>query len=113
MMRCCGGCEETRIGRQDCLGKVGWQKLREEIAFFKDVLQGSELVIPERHGLRYIDLIRKEYLLDLSVLQIQVRVGDQQIRTQPVQLRVELDYRGRKHTVQIVSPVQADIAGEM
>jgi uncharacterized protein (TIGR04255 family) len=92
---------------------IGWQKLREEIAFFKGVLQGSELVIPERHGLRYIDLIRKEYLLDLSGLQIHVRVGDQEIRTQPVQLRVELDYRGRKHTVQIVSPVKADIAGEM
>jgi uncharacterized protein (TIGR04255 family) len=91
---------------------IGWQKLRKEIAFFKGVLQRSELIIPERHGLRYIDLIRKEYMSGLGGLQIQVTVGDQEIRTQPVQLRVELDYRGRKHTVQIVSPVKADITGQ-
>ncbi len=91
---------------------IGWQRLREEIAFLKGVLQKSELVVPERHGLRYIDLIRQEYMSDLGGLQIQVRVGDQEVRTQPIQLRVELDYLGRKHTVRIISPVQAEIAGE-
>lgn len=88
---------------------IGWQRLREEIAFLKGVLQRSELILPERHGLRYIDLIRKEYMPDLSGLQIQVSVGQEEIRTQPVQLQVELAYREKKHTVRILSPVKAEI----
>jgi uncharacterized protein (TIGR04255 family) len=91
---------------------IGWQRLREEIAFLKGVLEESELIIPERHGLRYIDLIRREYMSDLSGLQLQVRLGEQEVRTQPIHLRVELDYLDRKHTVRISSPAQAEIAGE-
>lgn len=92
---------------------IGWSQMRSEIAFLQSVLRESELVIPERHGLRYIDLIRKEYMAGLSGLQIQLSVGQQAIQTQPLHLRVELEYRERKHTVQILSPIRADIVGEM
>ncbi|RMD60758.1 TIGR04255 family protein [Candidatus Parcubacteria bacterium] len=88
---------------------VGWPRLREDIAFLRGVLQKSEFIVPKRHGLRYIDLIRREDMPDLGGLRVELKVGDQEIREQPVQLRVEIGHLGKTHIVQIISPAKADL----
>lgn len=89
---------------------VGWSEFRKSVLFFKDVLEKSQLMIPKRYGIRYIDLIKREDMEDISGLQLELKVGGQKIKDQPLQLRVRLNFLNKEHTVQIVSPAKVKFA---
>ncbi len=89
---------------------VGWEAFRAKILSIQKLLERNGIVPgPSWHALRYLDLISREDMPDLSGLHLSLQVGDQEILTQPLQLRVEFPYQGQIHILQILTHAQVHL----
>jgi uncharacterized protein (TIGR04255 family) len=86
----------------------GWEVFKEKILLLIDLVKLSGLVPqPQRHSLRYIDLLTLDQAPDLKALQLALRLGGQDIHTLPLQMRLELPDDGFTNVVQIATPAEA------
>ena len=86
----------------------GWARFSADIHELIKVTQETGLIENlERFSLKYIDLIELEQPLGLSCLNLDLKLGEHEISTEPVQLRTELRERDLIHIIQIVSPAKA------
>ena len=83
---------------------VGWLKFKEHISFFIEILKKSQLIIPKYHGIRYIDFIKCEDMKNISELQLEIKVGKKEIKDEPIQLKIKLNFNNKEHNIQITSP---------
>lgn len=91
----------------------GWLTFAADIRRIIEVVRGTGLIKQlERFSLKYIDLIELEQPPDLACLNISLKLGGQEIRTSPLQLRTEIREDGLIHIVQIVSPAEVSIPGD-
>lgn len=89
---------------------VGWSAFKDKILQVIDVVQGSGFVPnPQRHALRFIDLLTLDAPPDLTSLRLKLDVGDFSIQRTPLQMRLELQEKDTVHIVQIVTPAQVTI----
>ena len=63
--------------------------------------------MPQRHSLRYIDLLEMELAPNLSALQLSIGLGTLDTQAQPLQIRLELRAENCMHIVQIATPTEA------
>jgi len=92
---------------------AGWEKFKKMILDLISIIEGSTLVPrPQRHSLRYLDLISLDPQPDLSALQLVLTVGGENILRQPMRLRIELPDKDCIHVVQIGTPVDVIIDNE-
>jgi len=66
----------------------------------------------DRFSLKYIDLIQLVQPPDLSVLNIDLKLGGHPVDKQPVQLRTEIIEEGLIHIIQVVSPAEVSLSGD-
>lgn len=66
----------------------------------------------KRFSLKYIDLIELDQPPSLSCLNVELKMGEYEIDTRPVQIRTEIEEGDLIHLIQIVSPAEASISGE-
>lgn len=89
---------------------VGWEKFKKKILALQDLLHHTGLISgAARHALRYIDLIPKDDMPDLNGLRLALKIGDQEVLSQPLQLRIEIPYQGQNHILQIVTPARVQL----
>ncbi|MDR0563323.1 MAG: TIGR04255 family protein [Azoarcus sp.] len=85
----------------------GWDAFKEKIFVLIDLVKESGIVPqPQRHSLRYIDLITLDLAPSLDTLQLSLTVGGEHITKLPLQMRLELPDENFKHVVQIVTPAK-------
>jgi len=73
-------------------------------------LEDSGLVpTPLHHSLRYIDLLTLDPAPDVSALQLVLKIGQQAVVSQPLQLRMEMPDDPFTHVVQIATPAEASL----
>lgn len=104
-----------RVVTVNCrLPYVGWDDFKKRILQLIDVLENSGLIAePQRHSLRYIDLITLEPPPSLSFLRMALKIGDHDVTALPLQMRVELPDDECRHVLQIVTPTKVRLpAGE-
>jgi uncharacterized protein (TIGR04255 family) len=90
---------------------VGWARFKDAVLALSTIAEDSGLIArPQRHSLRYIDLLTDELADDLSVLRAEMNVGDLAIRNR-VQIRVELPDADYLHVVQIATGAQVNLSG--
>ncbi|MBA2226665.1 TIGR04255 family protein [Thermogemmata fonticola] len=94
-----------RIVSVHCLRPyIGWSAFREKIGRVQEALaKTGSIPGPARHILRYPDFVPLKEMPDLSGLQVQLAIGQQVIRGEPLELRVELAYQGHVHTLRVVT----------
>ena len=86
---------------------VGWQAFKSRINTLIDTLEQSGLMpAPQRHSLRYIDLMTLEPPPTVGFLQLALTIGNQSIERRPLQLRVEVPDERCTHVLQIATPAQ-------
>jgi uncharacterized protein (TIGR04255 family) len=86
---------------------AGWDAFKEKILELIDLVEKSGLVPqPQRHSLRYIDLLTLDHVPDLSTLQLDLMVGRQNIKNLPLQIRLEQPDDEFTHVVQIATPAK-------
>lgn len=86
---------------------AGWSAFREEILDLTQNIKTSGLVPqPQRHSLRYIDLLTLEPAPDLSAFKLAMKLGDHEIRRHHLQMRLEIPDNECTHVVQIATPAQ-------
>ncbi|QSR89278.1 TIGR04255 family protein [Methylacidiphilum caldifontis] len=91
---------------------VGWCKFKEAVKILTQIIESSELISnPQRHSLRYIDLLRDELAMDLTPLRLKLQLGDYQIKDR-VQIRLEIPDAECIHILQIATKAHANIKGE-
>lgn len=91
---------------------VGWERFKDAVVALTQIVEGSGLIPnPQRHSLRYIDLLRDELATDLAPLRLALKLGDHQIKDH-VQMRLEIPDAECLHVVQIAAAAQANLAGE-
>ncbi len=91
---------------------VGWERFKEAVVALTQIVESSGLIPnPQRHSLRYIDLLRDELSTDLAPLRLALKLGDHQIKDR-VQMRLEIPDAECLHVVQIATAAQANLAGE-
>ncbi|MBU2802683.1 MAG: TIGR04255 family protein [Acidithiobacillus caldus] len=91
---------------------TGWASFKEAIVDLTQIVENSGLIPnPQRHSLRYIDLLQDELATDLTALRLALKLGDREIRDR-VQMRLELPDAECLHVVQIATAAQANLAGE-
>lgn len=89
---------------------TGWTSFKKAILDLIQSIEESSLVPePQRHSLRYIDLLTLDEPPDLSALQISMQLGQYQIKKLPLQTRVELPDRDCAHVVQVATPAQVQL----
>jgi uncharacterized protein (TIGR04255 family) len=89
---------------------AGWTRFKECILDLIQTMEESGLVpSPQRHSLRYIDLLALDEAPDLSALQLTMQIGAHKVKRLPLQLRVELPDGEFVHIVQIATPAQAQL----
>jgi len=89
---------------------AGWPAFREAIVALTRVMEESGLVPqPQRHSLRYIDLLTLDEVPDLSAIQLDIQLGTRALRKLPVQMRLELPDEDVTHVIQIVTPAQTQL----
>lgn len=87
---------------------AGWSAFREAILALTQDIETSGLVPqPQRHSLRYIDLLTLEPAPDLSALKLAMKLGDYEIRRHHLQMRLEIPDDECTHVVQIATPAEA------
>lgn len=90
---------------------VGWAQFKDAALALSKIVESSGLVAqPQRHSLRYIDLLTDDLADDLSVLRVAMNVGDLAIRSR-VQMRVEIPDADCLHVVQIATGAQVNLSG--
>jgi uncharacterized protein (TIGR04255 family) len=91
----------------------GWAKFSCDVRTLIEVVNSTGLIERiERFSLKYIDLIQLDEPPNLGCLNVNLALGGQQLKTQPVQLRTEIKRNGLIHIVQIISPATASLPGE-
>ncbi len=89
---------------------AGWQEFRRHIVTLLSHIQGCGIVpVPQRHSLRYINLLTLDPAPSLAALQASVKVGVHDCREQPIQARVELCDEAYTHVLQLVTPAQVQL----
>jgi uncharacterized protein (TIGR04255 family) len=87
-----------------------WESFKEAILDLIEVIEECRLIPqPQRHSLRYIDLLTEDDLPDLSALQFTMQLGTQQVRNLPLQTRLELSENGWQHVIQIATPAHVQL----
>lgn len=90
---------------------AGWARFKDAVLAYTRIVEGSGLISqPQRHSLRYIDLLTEELADDLSVLKVGMNIGDAVIRNR-AQMRVELPHADCLHVVQIATGAQVNLSG--
>lgn len=90
---------------------VGWARFKDATLTLSRIVEDSGLIArPQRHSLRYIDLLTDELADDLSVLRLGMSVGDRLIKNR-VQIRVEVPDADYLHVVQIATGAQVSLSG--
>lgn len=91
---------------------TGWDRFKETAVALTEIVENSGLIPhPQRHSLRYLDLLRDELATDLAALQLVLKLGNLEIRDR-VQMRVEIPDEDCLHVVQITTAAQANLTGE-
>lgn len=91
---------------------VGWGRFKEAVVALTQIVENSRLIPnPQRHSLRYIDLLKDELAADLAALKLALKLGDHEIRDR-IQMRLEIPDAECLHVVQIATNAQANLAGE-
>lgn len=89
---------------------AGWPRFNAAILDLIQTLENSGVVPqPQRHSLRYIDLLTLDEPPDLSAFQMTLQLGGQPIRNLPLQMRLELPDEGCSHRIQIATPAQVQL----
>ncbi len=89
---------------------AGWVAFKDGILKLLDVVEASGLVpFPERHSLRYIDLLILDPAPNLKALQVQFQIGQWSLQNLPLQMRVEIPDEECNHVVQIATPAEANL----
>jgi uncharacterized protein (TIGR04255 family) len=89
---------------------AGWSVFKERILKLLDVIESSGWVpVPERHSLRYIDLLTLDPAPELKALQTEFQIGQWSLQNRPIQMRVEIGDGDYNHVVQIATPAEADL----
>ncbi len=92
---------------------VGWERFKETVVALTHIVEGSGLIPhPQRHSLRYIDLLTGELAGDLAALKLRMNLGDHEIRDR-VQMRLEIADAEYLHVIQIATGAQANLGGEL
>lgn len=90
----------------------GWSNFSKDIRSLAAALQRTGLIRTlERFSLKYIDLIELDPPADLGHLNLDLKLGEHQISTKPVQLRTEIREEDVIHIVQVVSPAEVVLPG--
>lgn len=93
-----------------CQPYPGWDKFKEQILSLAKVVENCGLVpVPNRHSLRYINLLTLEHPPSLSFLQVDMKLGDFETQNRPMQTRVELLDGNYTHIVQVATPAQVEL----
>ena len=88
----------------------GWSAFKERILKLLVVIENSGLVpVPDRHSLRYIDMLILDPAPDLKALQVQLQIGQWNLQNLPLQMRVEVPDDEYTHIVQIATPAEANL----
>lgn len=88
---------------------VGWDKFKEAVLALTEIVENSGLIpTPQRHSLRYIDLLRDELATDLGTLRLKLKLGDHEIRDR-VQMRLEIPDAECLHVVQLATGMRANL----
>lgn len=89
---------------------AGWAAFRAAIVSLIQIIEESGVVSqPQRHSLRYIDLLTLDEAPDVSALQLDLKVGEFEVRNFPIQMRVELPDDHLTHVLQIATPAQVQL----
>lgn len=90
---------------------VGWVLFKEAVLGLSTIVESTGLIPqPQRHSLRYIDMLADELADDLSALRVAMNVGDLAVRNR-VQMRVEIPDADYLHVVQIATGAQVNLSG--
>jgi uncharacterized protein (TIGR04255 family) len=89
----------------------GWIAFKEKIMAMSQLAKTSGLIQPQRHSIRYIDLLGLDPAPDLTALQIFLEVGREKVHRLPLQMRLELPDGDCVHVVQISTPAEVQIPG--
>jgi len=91
----------------------GWKTFSKDIRTLMAIVRDTGLIDRlERFSLKYIDLIDLEQPPSVNCLNVELKMGEYEIATRPVQLRTEIKEGNLIHIIQIVSPAEASIPGE-
>jgi len=91
---------------------VGWDKFKETVVTLTRIIENSQIIpIPQRHSLRYIDLLRGELAADLSALKLTLKLGDCEIGER-IQMRLEIQDVQCVHILQIATSALVSLVGE-
>jgi len=91
---------------------VGWDRFKETVVALTRIIESNQLIPrPQRHSLRYIDLLRDELAADLAALKLTLKLGDREIKNR-VQMRLEIPDAQCVHVIQIATAAQANLGGE-
>ncbi len=89
---------------------VGWHNFREAILDLIQTIKNSSLVPqPQKHSLRYIDLLTLHPPCDLAALQLSIQIGKHPIRNMPVKTRIELAEEQYTNVIQIATPAKVQL----
>lgn len=89
---------------------AGWERFKTTILDLIQTIEESGLVPqPQRHSLRYIDLLTLDEAPDLSALQLDMQLGAHQVKKLPLQVRLELPDQACLHVVQIATPAHVQL----
>ena len=88
----------------------GWMKFGEKIRRLSQILRATNLLTtPERFSLKYIDIVPGDDTPSISLLAVELKLGDHNLVQEPVHLRTEIREKGFIHVVQVASPVDASL----
>ena len=89
---------------------AGWMRFKATILELIQTIEESGLVPqPQRHSLRYIDLLALNKTPDLSALQLQMQLGAHAVEKLPLQMRLELPDADCLHVIQIATPAKVQL----
>jgi len=90
----------------------GWARFAQDIDALAKAVQGTNLINTiERFSLKYIDLIELDPSIGLNCLNLDLKLGNHEINTKPVQIRTEIKEDNLIHIVQIISPADVQLPG--
>ena len=88
----------------------GWARFKPQVLRLASLLDETGVIVrPQRHSIRYVDLLTLESPPSLSSLRMALAIGDLEIQGRPLQLRVELSDEGCQHVLQVVTPAQINL----
>ncbi|MFH0824565.1 MAG: TIGR04255 family protein, partial [Pseudomonadota bacterium] len=86
----------------------GWKSFFSDIMTLIGVARKTNLIESiERFSLKYLDLIELDHPPDLSCLNVELKVGTREVRTQPLNIHTEIQEAGLLHIIRILSPAEA------